>query len=193
MLLRSICVATLAVLGGLVIAPLRAEDLSRWVSVAHVQQADDASETIPTPQQGLLECPTTEQLGYRTKPLGELSLDVGLRDVRMPTDCSRSLFQEAAVAQDDRSWYATEFNWAASDLFAQPAYFDDPLLERYGQTRRPFVQPWLSGVHFFGQFPLMPYKLLVDRPHDTVYTLGYYRPGSPMPCQSRRLPRHPAP
>ena len=110
-------------------------------------------------------------------------------DERLPADCSDGVFQGIAPGDDARSWYATEFNWAASDLFAQPAYFDDPLLERYGQTRHPLVQPWLSGVHFFGQFPLMPYKIVVDRPFEKVYTLGYHRPGSPMPCMARRLPR----
>ena len=110
-------------------------------------------------------------------------------DEQLPADCSDSVFQAIAPSSDGRSWFATEFNWAASDLFAQPAYFDDPVLERYGQTHRRLVQPWLSGAHFFAQFPLMPYKILVDRPHDKVYTLGYHRPGSPMPCVARRLPR----
>jgi len=182
---RKICIATLAVLA---IAPLRAEDLSRWVWVAQAPASDRASETIPPPQIPL-DCPTLEQLGYRTKQLSDLSLNVGIGDDQLPADCSHNVFQETLPSQDGRDWFATEFNWAASDLFAQPAYFDDPLLERYGQTRRPLVQPWLSGVHFFGQFPLMPYKIVVDRPYDKVYTLGYYRPGSPLPCVVRRLPR----
>jgi hypothetical protein len=177
------------VLVGLALAPVRAEDLSRWVWVAQAPQADRASETIPPPQQIPLDCPTLEQLGYRTKALSELSLNVEISTEQLPKDCSSGVFQETVLSQDGRDWFATEFNWAASDLFAQPAYFDDPLLERYGQTRHPLVQPWLSGVHFFGQFPLMPYKIVVDRPFDKIYTLGYYRPGSPMPCVTRRLPR----
>ena len=182
---------TLAVLAAIAIAvaPLRAEDLSRWVWVVRAPETDRASETIPPPQQVPLECPTLEQLGYRTKAIAELSLDVEMSDERLPADCSDGVFRETIAGHDGRSWYATEFNWAASDLFAQPAYFDDPVLERYGQTRHPLVQPWLSGVHFFGQFPLMPYKIAIDWPCDKVYTLGYYRPGSPMPCVSRRLPR----
>ncbi len=188
MLRRSICVAVLALLTALSIAPVRADDLSRWVWVARAQQSEPTSETIPPPQIPL-DCPTLEQLGYRTKPLAELSLDVALRDEQLPADCSANVFQETAVEQADRGWFVTEFNWAASDLFAQPAYFDDPLLERYGQTRHRLAQPWLSGAHFFGQFPLWPYKILVDHPCDKVYTLGYYRPGTPMPCMARRLPR----
>ncbi|HUG69146.1 MAG TPA: hypothetical protein VMM76_15455 [Pirellulaceae bacterium] len=188
---RITAITTLAVSAtiAIAVAPLRAEDLSRWVWVARAQETDRPSETIPPPRQVPLECPTLEQLGYRTKAIAELSLDVEMGDVRLPADCSSRVFQETIGGHDGRNWFATEFNWAASDLFAQPAYFDDPVLERYGQTRHPLVQPWLSGVHFFGQFPLMPYKIAIDRPYDSIYTLGYYRPGSPTPCLSRRLLR----
>ena len=185
---RTICVATLAVLIGLAIAPLRAEESSRRALVAQAPATDRASESIPPPQIPL-DCPTLEQLGYRTKRLKDLSLNVGISGDQLPMDCSHAVFEETVPSQNSRGWFATEFNWAASDLFAQPAYFDDPLLERYGQTRHPLVQPWFSGVHFFGQFPLMPYKIVADRPFERVYTLGYYRPGSPMPCQVRHLPR----
>ncbi|MCA9119836.1 MAG: hypothetical protein H6822_01270 [Planctomycetaceae bacterium] len=157
--------------------------------MAQVPNTDQRSEDIPTPPTVPTDCPTLEQLGYRTKPLEELSLHVGLDGVQLPADCSTGLFQSTAPSSDLRIWYASEINWAASDLFAQPAYFDDPVLERYGQTSPALLQPWLSGVHFFGQFPLMPYKILVDRPFEKIYSLGYYRPGSPMPCVARRLPR----
>ncbi|MCA9144970.1 MAG: hypothetical protein H6823_11205 [Planctomycetaceae bacterium] len=183
-----ISTTTLVVLAVIAVAPTRAEDLSRWVWVARIQETEPANETIPPPQVAV-ECPTLEELGYHTKPIADLNLDVGIRDERLPADCSHGVFQETVAGHDGRSWYDTEFNWAASDLFAQPAYFDDPMLERYGQLCHPLVQPVLSGAHFFGQFPLMPYKILVDRPFEKVYTLGYYRPGSPMPCVARRLPR----
>ena len=189
MLRRTLRIAALAVLSGLGLAPVRADDLSRWVWIARAPRVDQAAESVPTPQQPLLECPTLEQLGYATKPLVELRLDIEVRDERMPVDCSDTLFQATAPGHDNRSWLAAEFNWVASDLFAQPAYFDDPVLERYGQTRHPLVQPWLSGVHFFGQFPLLPYKMVVDHPCDKLYTLSYQRPGTPMPCVARRLPR----
>lgn len=189
MLRQTSCVAALSLLAGMVTASLRAEDLSRWVWVAQAPEATRTTESIPTPRQMRLECPTLEQLGYPSKQLGNLSMNVSSADERLPVDCSNTVFQPIAPGQDGRNWFATEFTWAASDLFAQPAYFDDPLLERYGQTRHPLVQPWLSGAHFFGQFPLMPYRIVVDRPFDKVYTLGYHRPGSPMPLVARRLPR----
>jgi hypothetical protein len=174
---------------GFVVVPLRAENLTRWVQIAQVPEVNRTTETIPTPHQLPDDCPTLEQLGYQTKRLTELSLNIDVTDAQLPADCSEGMFRTMALGNDGRDWFDAEFNWAASDLFAQPAYFDDPVLERYGQTRSALVQPWLSGVHFFGQFPLMPYKMAVDRPFERVYTLGYQRPGSPMPCVARRLPR----
>ena len=182
-------IVAFAALVGSAIAPLRAENLTRWVRIAQVPEENRTTETIPTPQQLPGDCPTLQQLGYQTKRLDELSLNVGIDDEQLPADCSDGIFRTMALSDDGRDWFDAEFHWAASDLFAQPAYFDDPVLERYGQTRRAFVQPWLSGAHFFGQFPLMPYKVVVDRPYDRVYTLGYQRPGSPTPCVARRLPR----
>lgn len=143
-----------------------------------VRQADP--QRVPR-----VACQSPESLGYQTKTLSDLSLDIRIDSELMPEDCAKELFHEGALR---RQWQHAEFNWAASDLFAQPAYFDDPILERYGQSHDRFIQPVLSGAHFFSQFPLMPYKLGLDRTHDHVYTLGYYRPGSPMPYLGRRLP-----
>lgn len=173
----------------LTFASLQAEDLTRWIRVAQAPTPPENGEPIQTPRREPLDCPSLKELGYKTKTLANLKLDISIANARLPADCSDGLFDKTAVGQDGRSWFETEFNWAASDLYAQPAYFDDPMLERYGQTRHPLVQPWISGAHFFSQFPLMPYKIVVDRPYDTIYTLGYYRPGSPTPCVARRLPR----
>ena len=73
----------------------------------------------------------------------------------------------------------------------QPLTIEAPILvaaKDVAQVRHPLVQPWLSGAHFFGMFPIMPYLIGLDRTHDRIYTLGYYRPGAPTPCLGRRLP-----
>jgi hypothetical protein len=46
----------------------------------------------------------------------------------------------------------------------------------------------LSAAHFFGNVPLLPYKMGLDHPCKPIATLGYYRPGSPAPPVGRRLP-----
>jgi hypothetical protein len=86
------------------------------------------------------------------------------------------------------SWSPCCFGWAASNQYHQPLYFDDTPLERYGQTLHPILQPWISGARFFATFPIIPYKIGVDRTHDHIYTLGNYRPGSPTPRVVERLP-----
>jgi hypothetical protein len=156
---------------------------------ARVRTADEdtAAETPRDSRPPIDPCVTPADLGYKAKRLGELSLNIRLNEDLMPADCSANVFRRAGAA-NGRQWAEAEFHWAATDLFHQPAYFDDPILERYGQSQGRVIQPILSGAHFFGQFPLIPYKIGIDRTHDHIYTLGYYRPGSPMPLLGRRLP-----
>ena len=131
------------------------------------------------PRREIVACPSLADLGYLTKALTEISLDMSATN-RLPDDCSVNLFAPAG-GWELAPLAQREFTWAASELYAQPSYWDDPILERYGQTHRPFIQPWLSGAHFFGTFPLIPYKIGVDRTHDKIYTLGYYRPAALRP------------
>lgn len=110
----------------------------------------------------------------------------------MPIDCSGELFVPGGAAQPGtpygRNWAPSNATWAASELYAQPAYWDDVPLERYGQTVNPAAQPFISAAYFFGNFFLIPYKLGIDGTHDRIYTLGYYRPGSETPPLRQRLP-----
>ena len=43
------------------------------------------------------------------------------------------------------------------------------------------MQPIMSGAHFFGTIPILPYKMGLETPQECVYALGYYRPGSCAP------------
>lgn len=87
-----------------------------------------------------------------------------------------------------RQWPDCCFMWAPTDLCYWPLYFEDVQLERYGQTLAPRFQPLLSGAHFYASFCLLPASMVIDRPFCCVYTLGYRRPGSRVPCR-----RHPDP
>lgn len=71
--------------------------------------------------------------------------------------------------------------WKASALCHKPLYFEDVALERYGHSWGPFLQPIMSGAHFFGRLPVLPYCMGLKTPNECVYTLGYYRPGSCAP------------
>ncbi|TWT96875.1 hypothetical protein Pla108_26500 [Botrimarina colliarenosi] len=80
-----------------------------------------------------------------------------------------------------RQWCDVTYMWKASGLCHKPLYFEDVHLERYGHSWGPFVQPLVSGAHFFGSIPVLPYKMGLQAPNECVYTLGYYRPGDCAP------------
>jgi hypothetical protein len=104
----------------------------------------------------------------------------------LPEDVASQRPLPAKETPADVTW--KPFHWAAPEIWHRPLYFDDVQLERYGQTTSPLLQPVLSGAHFFGIVPILPYKTGIDRPFEMVSTLGYYRPGSPAPCVGRRIP-----
>ena len=80
-----------------------------------------------------------------------------------------------------RAFEPKRYEWVASNLHYNPLYFEDPQLERYGQTFHPLVQPFASTGRFMGQALLSPYLAAVDPPHACVTPLGYYRPGECAP------------
>ena len=89
---------------------------------------------------------------------------------------------------EERSWPQLTYMWKASGLCHKPLYFEQVHLERHGHTWGPYTQPLLSGVHFFGTIPILPYKMGLKTPNECVYTLGHYRPGNCAPYLIDRLP-----
>lgn len=82
----------------------------------------------------------------------------------------------------DGDWSLRAKNWVPGGFCHQPLYFEEPMLERHGHERFPHLQPVVSGLRFFGTFPVMPYLVTLHHPLDEIHTLGAYRPGSPAPC-----------
>ena len=80
-----------------------------------------------------------------------------------------------------RSWGEITYTWKAAGLCHKPLYFQDVHLERYGHSWGPYVQPIVSGAHFFGRIPALPYMMGLQTPNECVYTLGHYRPGDCAP------------
>jgi hypothetical protein len=89
---------------------------------------------------------------------------------------------------DRRTWSRTTFMWKASALCHKPAYFEDEALERYGHGWGPWIQPFVSGGHFFLTLPALPYIMGLYPPQECIYTLGYYRPGNCAPYMFDPLP-----
>jgi hypothetical protein len=101
----------------------------------------------------------------------------------LPTECTLGNEQYRG-----RDFIASTMTWKASGVCHKPLYFEDVQLERYGHTRGPIVQPFVSGAHFFANVALVPYKMGINPPHECQYPLGYIRPGSCAPWMLQPFP-----
>jgi hypothetical protein len=95
---------------------------------------------------------------------------------------------------DDGTWYTgrcwdeTTYMWKASALCHKPLYFEDEALERYGHSWGPYLDPFVSGAHFFCKLPVLPYCMGVTPPTECMYALGHYRPGNCAPYMIDPVP-----
>ena len=87
-----------------------------------------------------------------------------------------------------RSWPEITYNWKASALCHKPLYFEQNQLERYGHSWGPYLQPIMSGAHFFTSIPILPYKMGIETPNECIYALGHYRPGDCAPYMIEPVP-----
>jgi hypothetical protein len=134
-------------------------------------------------------CPGEEFTRKWLRPMSKIAVTTKLSPGPTPMDCTGPVFGAGvSVSRAASDGCFTEFQWCPTNLYYGPLYFDDTPLERYGQTPCPVLQTAISAAHFFTVFPTLPYRMGIDAPCDRVYTLGYYRPGSPTPCLRQRLP-----
>lgn len=147
---------------------------------APVQVAQLAPEiAAPRPRPQVVECPAE----LTQKSMEELSTSIATPAGDLPTDCRQQLdTQIERVRFLDRF----EYSWEPSLLMHKPLYFEEAPLERYGHSRRPRLQPVVSGAHFYANVVTLPWKMLHDRPGMCLYELGYERPGSCVPHIKRR-------
>lgn len=125
------------------------------------------------------------------KPLSAELPDTKVRSGLLPPDASEGFFDKKEARTTTirgGNWAPIHYHWLASDLTHRPLYFEDAALERYGQTRRPLLQPFVSGARFFMTFPVLPYAAGVNPPRPAISTLGYYRPGNNIPLLLQRPP-----
>ncbi|MFK7778650.1 MAG: hypothetical protein QM501_11150 [Gimesia sp.] len=87
-----------------------------------------------------------------------------------------------------RNFTESIYTWEASNLHYNPLYFEDPNLERYGNSRRDLVQPFVSMGRFTGQLLALPYQMSIDPIRKEIYPLGYYRPGEITPKRISGIP-----
>lgn len=80
-----------------------------------------------------------------------------------------------------REFPDTMYAWEASNYYNYPLYFEDAVLERYGHSYHPLVQPFVSVAKFGGQLVFLPYQMTIDPVDRPMYALGWYRPGDCAP------------
>jgi hypothetical protein len=121
---------------------------------------------------------------------------------------------EEYVSLVPREWSPSRKAWAAAGTCHGPLYFQDAVLERYGQSaeqalgphgrflsyplddpnesnqRMQIIQPFYSIGKFGAQIVTWPYRLVVDPPWEAEYDLGYYRPGDRIPPDTYYFPKH---
>lgn len=120
---------------------------------------------------------------------------------------------EEFVPMEKRVFAPSRKYWAAPAVCHTPLYFQDAVLERYGQSveqaagpagrylsyplddprestqRMQLLQPFYSAGMFALQIAALPYNLLMDPPWEAQYDLGFHRPGDPIPPDSFYLPK----
>jgi len=118
------------------------------------------------------------------KSIRDLSADIRPGEGEMPENAAAAKFSREGQVRHmpgtNRPWPLYEFWWEAPAVGHRPLYFEEVNLERYGYSHG-VIQPLLSGAHFFGKIPALPYMMTAESPCDYVYTLGHYRPGSYAP------------
>ena len=128
---------------------------------------------------------------YVSRPLSSLGTSIALPEGALPENMALACAANMGTVTDSRleyGWSQFDFHWAATCLCHRPLYFEETNAERYGYSPSYFFQPVISAGRFFLTIPALPYKMAVDRPHDCIYTLGLYRPGSCVPRRWNHLP-----
>ena len=174
---------------------------------AQVQGADDDIPPSPAELPARTFSAATEK-SFQNKPLSSINATIKATSGDLPQSHAAVRLSEAGVLfdaiDDSRPWMAaTQCEWDAPSTRHLPLFFEEPNLERLCYTQRylwdvkgidtppvvaEIIQPAISGVHFFTNLGLVPYKCGVDSPIEPIYTLGVDRPGSPIVYREYLIP-----
>ncbi len=163
-------------------AATTAESVGPAQFISPGEPAEEPTELGPQGRQSQPICDAA-----REKSPGELTIDISVPSGLVPrdhaTECWPQIAGQPGAGPLVRCWAPYCYQWRATCLAHRPLYFEEINLERHGYGLGDVVQPWVSGAHFFGTVPCLPYLMAVDPPRECIYTLGHYRPGSCPPWQ----------
>lgn len=141
--------------------------------VARTIERNQAPEAFddPNPDEGL-------------KSIGQVNASIRTKTGDLPPDYAfakmSSIPEVFHPLGMTRNWSPVGFGWEAPAMYYKPVYFEDVNLERYG-IHYGLASPFISFGKFFGCFPFLPYKMLVQPPLECHYTLGFERPNNCVP------------
>jgi hypothetical protein len=165
------------------------KDLSIALLLGIVLQAGIATAQQPSGRPAL---PDPCELGADEravfKPIEQIPLVMQGDGQTLPPDCSQNLFHAAGSAPGSRFGSYAGMHWQPTNMFHRPTYFEDVAVERYGQSRFPHFQPIISGAKFATTFPILPYKMALERPFSCVTTMGLAPPGDCTACVKEKIP-----
>ena len=173
---------------------------------AEIEQLAQRNSDNPASDRASAANPT----GDPNAPSGLTQGSTRLELLRPPSPTEAQPIKRVAVPEEfvplgRREWTPNRKYWAAAGTCHMTLYFQDPVLERYGQgveqalgprgrffsyplddpkqsnQRNQILQPFYSIGKFCFQVGTLPYKLVVDPPWESEYDLGYYRPGDKIP------------
>jgi hypothetical protein len=188
--------------------PSLSEDAKRRIEqIARRQQDDSARNPVP-PLGASFANPemSTDDMASNRLELPRAPSPTEIRPIRAIP------IPEEFVPLVPRQWTPSRKAWTAAATCHGPLYFQDAVLERYGQSvehamgtkgrflsyplddpresnqRNQILQPFYSFGLFASQVALLPYNMIVDPPWEAEYDLGYYRPGDRVPPDTTYLP-----
>lgn len=124
------------------------------------------------------------QVEEEFKPIGQLGLATHPVAGDVPENVAAARFSREGEAFHgagySRPGWMMQYCWEAPALCHRPLLFEEVNLERHGYET-PWLQPVISGAHFFVRVPVLPYLMVSQDYLGCTYTLGHYRPGSCAP------------
>ena len=106
-----------------------------------------------------------------------------------PAELAPMVRIQNSPSMGEYQWTPSGYCWQSPAFCHKPLYFEQPNLERYGNSTFPLLAPAVSATYFFGQVTFLPIRSLIQPPWSSSCTLGHHRPGDCAPFQ-RRNPKH---
>ncbi len=160
------------------------------------QQPDLESEVKALQSQDPIAPAAADNI-QRSRAFDDSTLPGSIRDARVnilpsekrtPNDRSAELMAASPEMWNDFSSTGLFVFWDAPNICYGRLYFEDPLLERYGQTtcnrHRDVIR---SEAHFAVSTAMWPLRAALDIPGKCATPYGYCRPGTAMPEMRQHL------